>query len=360
MDDRSLLRRMLEIPSLSGQEGTLARFLCEEMRARGFTAWIDEVGNAVGERGSGDGGPTMILLGHMDTVRGEVPVRQEGELLYGRGAVDAKGSLAAFVSAASNFSGPGRLIVIGAVEEEAATSRGARHVAAQYRPDAAIVGEPSAWDRVTVGYKGRLLAEYQARQDGAHTAGERPGVCDRAVSFWLDVRAATEEVNADRPPAVFDRVQGSLRTMRSESDGLSDTAFLTMGFRLPLAFDAEAWRDRLRDLAGDGELRFHAYEPAVRVEKNTVLARAMLAAIRAQGGQPRFAVKTGTSDLNVVAGHWPCPLLAYGPGDALLDHTPNEHIDLQEYERSIAVLQAALAELSHTLSARESTLVEVS
>ncbi|MGH2409287.1 MAG: M20/M25/M40 family metallo-hydrolase, partial [Chloroflexota bacterium] len=79
------------------------------------------------------------------------------------------------------------------------------------------------------------------------------------------------------------------------------------------------------------------------------LARAMLAAIRAWGGQPRFAVKTGTSDLNVVAEPWTCPLLAYGPGDAALDHTPNEHIDLTEFDRSVAILRTALAELAHTL-----------
>ncbi len=75
----------------------------------------------------------ILLLGHMDTVPGDIPVRIERDRLYGRGAVDAKGPLAAFVVAAARAQlAPGtRLVVIGAVEEESATSKGARHVCCQ-------------------------------------------------------------------------------------------------------------------------------------------------------------------------------------------------------------------------------------
>jgi LysW-gamma-L-lysine carboxypeptidase len=62
---------------------------------------------------------------------------------------------------------------------------------------------------------------------------------------------------------------------------------------------------------------------------------------------PRFVVKTGTADMNVVAPHWPeTPVLAYGPGDSNLDHTPNEHIDLNEYLRAIEVLKGTLLVLT--------------
>ena len=74
--------------------------------ARGFRGYIDAAGNAVGERGDAASGPSL-LLGHMDTVAGDVYVRREENLLFGRGAVDAKGPLAAFIAAASSFSGPG-------------------------------------------------------------------------------------------------------------------------------------------------------------------------------------------------------------------------------------------------------------
>ena len=61
-----------------------------------------------------------------------------------------------------------------------------------------------------------------------------------------------------------------------------------------------------------------------------------------RGVRPRFLKKTGTSDMNVVGPAWRCPIVAYGPGDSSLDHTPNEHIVLEEYERSIDVLSEAL------------------
>jgi len=84
-------------------------------------------------------------------------------------------------------------------------------------------------------------------------------------------------------------------------------------------------------------------EQAVRLGKSNPLVRGFLGAIRAQGGTPGFKVKTGTSDMNVVAsGGWECPMLAYGPGDSSLDHTPREHIDLDEYGRAIDVLTAVL------------------
>jgi LysW-gamma-L-lysine carboxypeptidase len=53
-------------------------------------------------------------------------------------------------------------------------------------------------------------------------------------------------------------------------------------------------------------------------------------------------VKTGTSDMNILAPVWGCPAVAYGPGDSRLDHTPDEAMDLNEYERGIEVLTRVL------------------
>src|ERR1700752_5016003 len=96
-DAIALLERMLRIPSVSGQEGEVARFLVDQMRALGFQGYVDGAGNAVGEAGEG---PQIVLLGHIDTVPGLVPVRIEDGKLYGRGSVDAKGPFATFVAAA--------------------------------------------------------------------------------------------------------------------------------------------------------------------------------------------------------------------------------------------------------------------
>src|SRR4030095_8874960 len=114
------------------------------MGNNGFRASIDEAGNACGERGEPDAPHTLVLLGHIDTVPGEIQVRVEDGKLYGRGSVDAKGSLCAFTDAAANAMIPSawRVIVVGAVEEETATSKGAHFVRDSLRPDMCIIGEP--------------------------------------------------------------------------------------------------------------------------------------------------------------------------------------------------------------------------
>ena len=73
----------------------------------------------------------------------------------------------------------------------------------------------------------------------------------------------------------------------------------------------------------------------------------MLRAIRAMDAEPRFVVKTGTSDMNIVGPAWPeMPIIAYGPGDSSLDHTPSEHLSLTEYHGAIAVLTEVLGTLT--------------
>ncbi|MDA2923014.1 M20/M25/M40 family metallo-hydrolase, partial [Patescibacteria group bacterium AH-259-L07] len=67
---------------------------------------------------------------------------------------------------------------------------------------------------------------------------------------------------------------------------------------------------------------------------------------RSYHGKPKFLKKTGTSDFNIVAHHWQgIPIVTYGPGNSKFDHTPYEHIDLDEYLRSINILHQVLTEL---------------
>jgi len=104
------------------------------------------------------------------------------------------------------------------------------------------------------------------------------------------------------------------------------------------------------------ELRFRGWEPPWRSDRHNLLARSFLAAIRQVEShvQPGFVVKTGTSDMNVVGPIWQCPIVAYGPGDSALDHTPNEHLPLDEYWRAVRVLEAMLDHLAATATATSS------
>ena len=336
-----LLTGLLEQYSPSTREQAAVQYLVAWAGAHGMSAEIDGAGSAFITVGAGE--RTIVLLGHIDTVPGRIEVRRDGDRLYGRGAVDAKGPLAAFVAAAARtkVQEGTRVIVVGAVEEEAATSKGARFLLDRLSPEAVIIGEPSGWDHLTVGYKGRLLVDYTLELDNGHTAGPDGGACDAAFAFWVAALAHADAYNAGHP-RMFDQLSPSLRAMQSANDGFADTAALTLGFRLPPGLDPADLEATLTELARPAHLQFRGQEPAYHADKGTPLARAFLRAIDAEGGRAQFAVKSGTSDMNVVGAVWTCPMLAYGPGDSRLDHTPQEHIDLAEYHRAIAVLTRVL------------------
>ncbi len=332
--------------SPTGQEREAVEWLVERMAKLGFArSFCDEAGNAVGLLGEGP--RRIVLLGHIDTVPGEIPLRVEGDLLYGRGTVDAKGSLAAFVDgAAAAGPAPGwQFIVIGAVEEEG-ESRGAWHVVERYRPDLAIIGEPSGWERVTLGYRGSLWCQYQARRALSHTASGNESACEAAVSFWNRLKAFCDEQNAGRTK-VCEQLSPTLREMASGNDGFEEKASLHIGVRLPPGISPQEWEQKLHEMSDGGQVSVGGSPvPAYRAEKNTPLVRAFLSGIRAEGGQPGFLLKSGTSDMNIVGPAWGCPLLAYGPGDSGLDHTPQEHLSLAEYDKAVEVLAHVLRSVS--------------
>src|SRR5690606_8452991 len=206
MTTADLLRGLVSIPSPSGAEAPAVEWLCQQMAALGYQAEPDGAGNAVGTRGEGP--REIMLLGHIDTVPGEVPVQVVDGVLYGRGAVDAKGPLATFVVAGARAKLPPgvRLTVVGAVEEEVMSSRGARHlIATREAPDAVVIGEPSGWDGVVLGYRGSVALEYRVTVPMSHSAGPEATAAELAADFWSDlgvrltvVGAVEEEVMSSR------------------------------------------------------------------------------------------------------------------------------------------------------------------
>src|SRR5258708_28360763 len=200
---------MLQPPVSARPESALARNLVEAAPLMGLHAWVDGAGNFIASTHPVESGMSprpIVLLGHMDTVRGYIPVSLQDGVLYGRGAVDAKGPLAAFLCAVARLAHDERadscehpVVVIGAVEEEAATSRGARAVVEHYQPLACIIGEPSGSKAVTIGYKGRVLVEYCITRPVSHSAGPQQNASEVAATFWSRGREHAANWNQRHP-----------------------------------------------------------------------------------------------------------------------------------------------------------------
>lgn len=342
-DEVELLRSMVAIPSVSGGEQALSAFLAGRMRTAGFDAHVDAVGNVHGVVGSG--GPEIVLLGHIDTVPGDLPVHTDGDVLHGRGSVDAKGPFATFVCAAARVAKniAARVHVIGAVDEER-TSVGARHLLSRARPDALVIGEPSGVHRVGIGYKGVFRFRVEVVRPSAHTSSAAATAAEVVMQLWQTVRDRLARRYPGELP-LFEQALPSVVDLRGDLENGS----MEVSCRVPAGFDPDAFTAELHELALEaGAHRVHVIEsvPAVRSPRTDPVVRALTAAIRATGGSPVPKLKLGTADWNVVGPSWQCPVAAYGPGDSRLCHTPEEHIRLSEYLAAIEVLADALPRLA--------------
>ena len=314
-DAQTLLLNMVQIPSPSGAEQVLASYLANTMEQLGFQSSIDAVGNVIGRRGPPDR-PMILLLGHLDTAADQIPVYRAGSTLYGRGAVDAKGPLATCICAAAQVDPrDAQIVVVGAVEEETPGSRGARHLLEHYRPEMVIIGEPSGWAHVGIGYKGRIGMQYRVHRPRTHTASPDEKATEVAVAFWNDLTRYLATTSLDsslfyRPTATLEQFSGDI-----------EQACLDLSCRIPPGFDIQEFELYLERIRHDGHLHIDERTPAVLIDRAAPTVAALLCSIRQHGGSPKLKIKTGTTDMNVVGTRWHVPMAAYGPGDGRLDHT---------------------------------------
>ena len=177
-DEIELLARIVAIPSVSGEEEALARYVEEKARGWGLDATRDELAVRVEVRGRKPG-PTIALVSHLDVVppgkgwtRDPFTATVEGTRLYGRGSGDAKASVSAMLTAAKDVAdagGPetGRLLVLLGYGEETRHTTMERAVATAGKIDAAVVGEPTNLD-LAVAQRGLMMVDLLADGDQRH------------------------------------------------------------------------------------------------------------------------------------------------------------------------------------------------
>ncbi len=334
------LQELVVLRSVSGCEDNAARFLEERLPGLGWEkAWVDEVGNIRAIRGQGP--RSLVLMGHIDTVPGGPEVRREGDVLWGRGSVDAKGPFTAMAFAGGSAAVPEgwQIELIGAVGEER-DSRGAKYLLSRLDPDGCVIGEPSGTRGVTIGYRGRMLLHLAAADGGAHRSGDAgpsTAVVRAAVALldWVESK--------DEPSArVIDRPFASVLWMRGQ-EGEGRQAEMEMDLRLPAGADLSEWRRSIEACLKSFGVGFEIIDEveAHQVSRTDPLVRSFVKALRSEGDKPVLLLKGGTADFNLAAG-WGCPMVAYGPGDSRLDHSSEEHLHLEELESAIAILKRAL------------------
>jgi LysW-gamma-L-lysine carboxypeptidase len=330
------------------------------MEKLGFRVRKDNVGNVIGEIGQGE--PTILLCGHMDTIAGNLPVRVENNKLYGAGAVDAKGPLAAMIVSAAELAQEkalqARVLLAAAVEEEA-TSKGIKHIIKQGpQADYAIFGEPSGVENITIGYKGSLHLKITCETETGHSSSPwlYENSLEKGFELWQQIKTAYPPVDEQKSPfnavtACLVKLDGGMGNSKVPSK-----CDMRVDIRVPPQFTVAQVFGVIEGAIG----RWQIANPNVRVRvgimdqneafevaKNSLLVRAVSYAIRKVVGKPAMLLrKTGTGDMNILGRAVNIPIVTYGPGDSHLDHTKNEHIDINEYLDGIEVYKETILKLS--------------
>lgn len=193
----SLTGDLCRIPSPSGEERDVGDYLCRRL-AR-FDVRRQDVGrrfNVIATVGR----PRIVLTAHMDTVPGQLPVREDAAFVYGRGACDAKGAIASMIRAAEQaldegITGIGLLFDVG----EESDFAGVRRAVAAVDPQVVVVGEPTGCGLVT-GQKGLIVGRIVC--EGRSAPGATPGRGVSAVMRLVDCLCALRGIEWPSDPVL--------------------------------------------------------------------------------------------------------------------------------------------------------------
>ena len=352
------------VPGAAG-EAEIGRAIAEEMRWFGLDVEIEDVApgrpNVVGLLEGRAKGRTLMFCGHTDTVgvsgmdRPFSPTEKDGRL-YGRGAQDMKGGVAAMIAAARAIAGRGGLasgrIVVAAIADEEHSSLGAEALVRRWTADAAVVTEPTDL-AVAVAHKGFAWVEIEMLGRAAH--GSRPQEGEDAILRMGRVMARLESLDrelqarAPHPLVGTGSLHASLISGGHELSSYPDRALLQIERRMVPGEPDSIALDEVRAILDD----LRRADPGVRasaramfsrlayeVDAAHVLPRTLAEAIGKVGGAVRTAGATYWAD-SALLGHAGVPSVLFGPGGAGL-HSPEEYVNVAD----VLLCRDALVELA--------------
>ncbi len=332
IDPISFTRELVDIESTTFQEGAVGEFLAQRLEVAGYSVERMAVSQAGSAGGSarfnvfatkGDPRPELVFSTHMDTVPPFFPSWEDDLWVYGRGACDAKGIIAAQIAAAERLATEGVAIGLLFVVGEERDSAGAAE--ANLHPKGArflINGEPTD-NRLAIASKGALRVAIHAHGKMAHSAYPELGesAIDKLISVLHDLRGLALPV----VPEVGDSTLNiGLISGGRAPNVIADAAEAHLLIRL--VSPSEPTREQIETIvAGRAEVGFSLDLPFVRM--------------RAVDGFETMTAKFTTDIPSLTA--WGEPFLL-GPGSIHVAHTPDERIAKKELLEAVD-LYVALA-----------------
>ena len=351
-DAGDLLYDLVKIYSPTGKEGKVADALMEKLAD--FSAdsvYKDSVGNVMAIFPGK--GPRVLVCGHMDTVPGRLPVSRKDDIITGRGAVDAKGSLISLLlgsEQAKRLGFRGEIVFASVVGEEG-PSKGIHNVSEEVPIcDYAIFGEPSNGTDVTVGYRGRILLRLSFKSGSYHASAPWMGnnAVDTAIQAWKIIK---EKFGDNRD---FAKVSVSLTRIRGgKADNMTPAnCDITLDVRYPPSRKEDDLINEILALVsssigneGWDHVIVGSVQPYVSAMKNEIVQCFAESVFEATGKKPPMLFKSGSGDMNILGSKWKIPAITFGPGNPRLSHTVHEEISITEVEGTSKVVCDALLKL---------------
>jgi len=348
------------VPGGAG-EAEIARFVAEWLERAGLEVDVlgpDERPSVVGiARGSG-GGRSLILNAHLDTVGTagmDAPFspRVEGECLYGRGALDMKGSLAAIMLAGREAARQGLHgdVIVAAVADEEAGSIGTEALLGRYRAHAAIVAEPT-WMQLAIAHRGFVGAEITVTGRAAH--GSRPERGVDAIVRMGRVLVGLEELDrrlrsaGPHPLLGTGSAHASVIEGGQELSSIPERCVLLAERRtLPgeTAADVERELAAILDEAGrdDPDFRADVRVPFARDAYELAPDDPFVELVGRCAGDPEIVGMPFWADSGLIAAAG-IPTVLFGPGGEGL-HETEEWVELVDLERCLEIYLAVADEI---------------
>ena len=335
MNVNELTRKLIDIPSVTGDEKLVGMFLKSHLESLGYVVKLQEVAADRFNVWATTNTPARVVLStHMDTVPPHIESTEDEEKIYGRGACDAKGIIAAQIYAAERLRSAGieQVGLLFTVDEEQGSlgAQIANRISLERSPEYLINGEPTD-NKLASATKGSLRLKLRTKGRAAHSAYPERG--ESAIEKLLDVLATIRK--SEWP---VDDLLGETTCNIGVIGGgtrpnvVPDEAFAELQLRL--VSQAQPVRKILETaIAGRAEVEYLSEHEPVQLETIAEIEQCVV----------RF-----TTDIPYLS-NWGKPLLL-GPGSILNAHTEHESVAKRELEQAVDIY----AQLVLALLARDS------